>query len=149
MIKGFVRGWAWVLFLAIAMAGQASAADLKVISVEAMKPALQELVPAFESSAKHKLKIEYSSSADIEKKINAEDDYDVVILDKPITAKLAGAAKLAGGLIKPLAKHNDEVYDASTTNWTDQPLPAKALIDFLAGPKAAEVYKAKGLQQPS
>ena len=52
-------------------------------------------------------------------------------------------------MIKSLAKHNDQVYDVSTTNWTDQPLAAEALVDFLGGPKAADVYKAKGLQQPS
>ncbi len=39
----------------------------------------------------------------------------------------------------------DLVYEASTPSLTQQPIAAKAFIDFLAGPKAAEVYKAKGL----
>jgi molybdate transport system substrate-binding protein len=39
----------------------------------------------------------------------------------------------------------DLVYVAATTD-TDQPRPAKALIDFLAAPAAAPVYKASGMQ---
>ena len=40
----------------------------------------------------------------------------------------------------------DLVYDAGATFFSEQPIPAKMLIDFLADPKAAAVYKAKGLQ---
>jgi ABC-type molybdate transport system substrate-binding protein len=150
MIGNLVRGLALVLFVAIAaMAGEAGAAELKLLSVEAMKPALQELAPAFEASAKHKLKVEYASAADIEKKVSAAEEYDVVVVDDAITKKLAAGAKVAGGLIKQVAKHDNLVYAVSTTNWTDKPLEAKALVDFLAGPKAADVYKAKGLQKPS
>lgn len=130
------------LFLAAAVAaGGASAAELKVLAVEAMKPALQQLAPALQTAAKEKVEIEYATAAAIEKKMNDEEAYDVVILDKAGTTKLIGAAKLAGGLVETLAKD----YQASSTNWTEQPLPTKALIDFLAGPKAKEVYKAKGL----
>jgi ABC-type molybdate transport system substrate-binding protein len=149
MIANLVRGAALVFVAIAAMAGQAGAAELKLLSVEAMKPALQELAPAFEASAKHKLKVEYASAADIEKKVSAAEEYDAVIVDEAITKKLAAEAKVAGGLIKSLAKHDNQVYDVSTTNWTDEPLAAKALVDFLAGPKAADVYKAKGLQKPS
>ncbi|HEY1259201.1 MAG TPA: substrate-binding domain-containing protein [Stellaceae bacterium] len=40
----------------------------------------------------------------------------------------------------------DLVYVAAETGASEQPLPAKALIDFLAAPAAAPVYKAKGMQ---
>src|SRR4029077_4690059 len=40
----------------------------------------------------------------------------------------------------------DLVYDAGATFFSEQPIPAKMLIDFLADPKAAAVYNAKGLQ---
>jgi ABC-type molybdate transport system substrate-binding protein len=139
---------AGLVFLAAAVvAGGAGAAELKVLSVDAMQPALQELAPAFEAASKNKLKIEYATAAAIEKKIVAEEEYDVVIVDKPITAKLGATAKIAAGLVKAVAKKSpDLVYDASTTNWSQEPLAAKALVDFLAAPKAAEVFKAKGLQ---
>jgi ABC-type molybdate transport system substrate-binding protein len=131
------------LFLATAVAaGTAGAAELKMLSVDAMKPALQQLAPALETAAKSKLTIEYASAADIAKKMTAEEPYDVVILDKATTTKLIGGGKLAGGLSEPLAKD----YVATSTNWTDQPLAVKALVDFLGTPKSKEVYKANGLQ---
>ena len=40
----------------------------------------------------------------------------------------------------------DLVYVAGAPYVSEQPIAAKALIDFLADPKAAAVYKAKGLQ---
>jgi ABC-type molybdate transport system substrate-binding protein len=139
---------AGLLFLSAAVfAADASGAELKVLSVEAMKPALQELAKQFEAASKHKLKIEYATAAAIEKKINDEDDYDIVIVDNAITKKFNAAAKIAGGSTKSLAKQSSDLsYDVSTTNWTDEPLADKALIDFLTAPKAAEVYKAKGMQ---
>jgi ABC-type molybdate transport system substrate-binding protein len=139
---------AGLVFLAAAVvAGGAGAAELKVLSVDAMKPALQQLAPAFKAASKNTLKIEYATAADIEKKIVGEEDYDIVIVDQAITKKLGGAAKVAAGSIKPVAKKGaDQVYDVSTPNWTQKPLEAKALIDFLTTKKAEAVYKAKGLQ---
>lgn len=131
------------LFLAAAVAaGTAGAAELKVLSIDAMKPALQQLTPGLETAAKSKLKIDYATSADITKKMTAEEPYDVVIVDKATTTKLIGGGKLVGGLSEPLAKD----YVATATNWTDQPVAVKALVDSLTEPKAKEVYKAKGLQ---
>ena len=40
----------------------------------------------------------------------------------------------------------DLVYVAGAPYVSEQPIAAKALIDFLGGPKTAPVYKAKGLQ---
>jgi molybdate transport system substrate-binding protein len=40
----------------------------------------------------------------------------------------------------------DLVYVAGAPYVSEQPIPAKALIDFLGDPKAAAVYKAKGLK---
>lgn len=40
----------------------------------------------------------------------------------------------------------DLVYVAGSPAVSEQPIAAKALIDFLAGPSAAPVYKAKGLE---
>jgi len=142
-----VRVTAGILFLgATAVGGSASAADLKVLSVEALKPALQELAPAFESASKHKLKIEYGTPDAVEKKLKGDEDYDVVILDKPHMDKLNAAADIAGGSMKEVVKHGSDSFIAATPNSTQAPLPAAALIDFLHSPKAVEVYKAKGLQ---
>lgn len=40
----------------------------------------------------------------------------------------------------------DLVYAAAATATSDQPLRAKALIDFLAAPAVAPIYKAKGME---
>lgn len=40
----------------------------------------------------------------------------------------------------------DLVYMAGSPTLSEQPLPAKALIDFLAAPAAAPVYKANGME---
>jgi molybdate transport system substrate-binding protein len=40
----------------------------------------------------------------------------------------------------------DLIYMAGSPSASEQPLPAKALIDFLAAPAAAPVYKAKGME---
>jgi ABC-type molybdate transport system substrate-binding protein len=139
---------AGLLFLgAVAMATGAGAAELKLLSVEAMKPALQELASAFEADSKHKVKIEYAPPDAVEKKISGEHEYDVVILDKTRMDKLGRAAIVVGGSMKSVAKQGaDTVYVAATSNSTEEPVPAMGLINFLMGPKAAPVYKAKGLE---
>jgi hypothetical protein len=40
----------------------------------------------------------------------------------------------------------DLVFMAASPAASEQPLPAKALIDFLAAPANAPVHKAKGMQ---
>ena len=71
---------------------EASGAELKVLSAGAMRAALQELAPAFEAAFGNKLKIEYSTAGDIEKKVAAGDEIDVAILTKPRVDKLVSEA---------------------------------------------------------
>ena len=128
------------------MAADAGAAELKVLSPEAMKPALKELAAVYEKESGNKLKIEYAPVEAIEKKVNDDEDYDVVIMDQKQTEALRKTAKVVGGTIKKLASEKDREYIASSPMLSEQPVPAQMLIDFLNGPKAVEVYKAKGLQ---
>ena len=138
---------AGILLLAGAfVAADADAAELKLLSVDTLKPALAELQKSFEASSKDKLKIDYASAADVEKKISDEEEYDLVIVDKPIADKLDKAAKIAGGSIKMVAKQGDKSYTVSLTNFTQAPLAAQEVIKFLESAKAKEVYKAKGME---
>ena len=135
------------LLAASVMATEAVAVELKVLSADASKTALQELAADFEKASGHKLKIEYAPTADVEKKVAADDEYDVVIIDQSAANKLTRSAKLVGGTTKILFKGDpDIVYIGTTLTQTEQPIPAMALIDFLASAKAKDVYKAKGLQ---
>ena len=83
---------------------EASGAELKVLSAGAMRAALQELAPAFEAASGNRLKIEYSTAGDIEKKVAAGDEIDVAILTKPRVDKLVSEAKIVGGSTQTLAR---------------------------------------------
>ena len=86
------------------LAAEASAAELKVLSAGAMRAALQELAPAFETASGHKLKIEFATAGVIEQKVAADDEIDVAILTKPRLDKLVNGAKIVGGTTKTLAR---------------------------------------------
>jgi len=85
-------------------AAEVGAAELKVLSAGAMRAALQELAPAFEAASGNKLKIEYATAGDIEKKVAAGDEIDVAILTKPRADKLVREAKIVGGSTQTLAR---------------------------------------------
>jgi ABC-type molybdate transport system substrate-binding protein len=129
------------------MAADAGAAELKVLSAEAMKPALQELAPAFEAASKNKLVIAYASDAEGEKQVASDDSIDVAILTKDRIDQLIKSARILT-FPKVLAKGSSpEVeYVAGSSLLTEEPLAAKALMDFLASPEAKKVYEAKGLK---
>ena len=86
------------------LAVAASGAELKVLSAGAMRAALQELAPAFEAASGNKLKIEYATAGDIEKKVAAGDEIDVAILTKSRVDKLVREAKIVGGSTQTLAR---------------------------------------------
>jgi molybdate transport system substrate-binding protein len=104
MIHAFrLLGGAFALATCVFVA-EASGAELKVLSAGAMRAALQELAPAFEAASGNKLKIEYSTAGDIEKKVAAGDEIDVAILTKPRVDKLVSEAKIVGGSAQTLAR---------------------------------------------
>jgi ABC-type molybdate transport system substrate-binding protein len=128
-------------------AGGSAADELKVLSAEAMKPALLELAPAFEAASKHKLVITFASDADVEKTVAEDDSIDIAILTKPRIDKLVSSARiLTFPKVLATGASPDLVYVAGSSMATEQPIAAKALIDFLAGPEAKKVYAAKGLK---
>ena len=142
-IRGFI---AVAAVLASLCGGGAGAAELKVISAREVQAALQELAPAFEKKSGHKLKVEYGTNTEVEDKVGKDAELDVVILNKAQADKLVSKAKLVGGTALTLGKMNpDLVFVAASSFYSDQPLPAKAFIDFLATPEAKAVLKAKGV----
>jgi ABC-type molybdate transport system substrate-binding protein len=129
------------------MAANASAAELKVMSAEAMKPALQELAPAFEAASKHKLVIAYAPDADAEKQVASDESIDIAILTKSSIDKLVKSARiLTFPKVLAAGSSPDVVYVAGASLLTEEPVAAKALMDFLASPEAKKVYEAKGLK---
>jgi ABC-type molybdate transport system substrate-binding protein len=128
-------------------AGAAGAAELKVLSTEAMRPMLQELAPAFEAASKNKLVIAYASDADVEKKVATDESIDIAIMTKGQIDKLVKTARLLTATkVLATGASPDQVYVVGSSFFTEQPLAATALIDFLGGPEAKKVYEAKGLK---
>src|SRR3954469_3441402 len=148
MPKIVIRGFAaLVAVLASLTGGGAGAAELKVVSATEVQAALQELAPAFEKKSGHKLKVEYGTSTEVEDKVGKDTELDVAILNKAQADKLVSKAKLVGGSAVTLGKMNpDLIFVAASPAVSDQPLPAKAFIDFLATPEAKAVLKAKGIE---
>jgi molybdate transport system substrate-binding protein len=135
------------VLLTVLSVGGAGAAELKVLSSEAMKPALQELAPAFEAASKHKLVIAFAPDADVEKTVASDDTIDIAILTKARIDKLVSSARiLTFPKVLATGASPDLVYVVGSSMTTDEPLAAKALMDFLAGPEAKKVYEAKGLK---
>jgi ABC-type molybdate transport system substrate-binding protein len=129
------------------LSGIAGAAELNVMSATEMQAALQELASAFEKKSGHKLKIEYGTNAQVEDKVGKDTELDVAILNKAQADKLVSKAKLVGGSAVTLGKMNpDLIFVAASPAVSDQPLPAKAFVDFLATPEAKAVLKAKGIE---
>ncbi len=148
MPKNAIRGLVAVAAVLVGLSGGvAGAAELKVMSATELQAALQELAPAFEKKSGHKLKIEYGTSAQVEDKVGKDAELDVALLNKAQADKLVSKAKLVGGTAVTLGKMNpDLIIVAASPSVSDQPLPAKAFIDFLGTPEAKAVLKAKGVE---
>ena len=85
--------------------------------------------------------------ADVEKTVASDDTIDIAIVTKPRIDKLVKNARIITAT-KELATgpSPDQVYVVGSSFATEQPMAAKALIDFLGGPEAKKVYEAKGLK---
>ena len=150
-IRFFLAALAIVLLTGLAT-GESLAAELKVLSTEAMRPVLQELAPAFEAASKHKLVIAYATDADVEKQVASDDTIDIAIVTKARIDKLISSARILtppASKVLALGSSPDLVYVVGSSMATEQPLAARALVEFLGGPEAEKVYEAKGLKLPS
>lgn len=75
--------------LALATAGPAAAAELKVFSTIGVQAALEELTPKFEAASGHKLTITWSTAAVLMKRIQGGETADVVVLTRQSLDALA------------------------------------------------------------
>ncbi|HEY8872365.1 MAG TPA: substrate-binding domain-containing protein [Stellaceae bacterium] len=148
MSKSTIQLFAVALALLTGLfAGAAGAAELKVLSTEAMRPVLQELAPAFEAASKNKLVIAYASDADVAAKVASDESIDIAIMTKAPMDKLVKAARiLTATKVLATGASPDLVYVVGSSFFTEQPLAATALVNFLGGPEAKKVYAAKGLK---
>ena len=80
------------------------AAELKVLSPQAMKPALNDLIPQFERSSGNQVTISYSSTSALVTEIQDGKMADIAILDPKQIEQLEDDGKIIGDSVVPIAK---------------------------------------------
>ena len=75
------------------LAGQAQAAEIKVLASTAVKTILEELGPQFEKATGNKVDFAFAPAAVLKEKIDQGAAFDVAILTAPVTDSLAGKGR--------------------------------------------------------
>ncbi len=88
----------------LAQSGAISAADLKVLSVPALKSALDVLGPPFERETGHKLIVNYAGSSDLIRQIDAGTPYDVALVWPALIDRLLKEGKIIEGTRTGIAR---------------------------------------------
>lgn len=84
-----------ILAVAALACAAAQAAEIKVLSSNALKPVLEELVPQFEKATGHRVKAEFAPAADLKGRIEKREAFDVAILTTPLMDELAKNSHIA------------------------------------------------------
>ena len=83
--------------LLLAASAAPQAAEIKVMSSNALKPVLEELAPQFEKNTGHKVKAEFAPAADLKARIDQREEFDVAILTTPLMDDLAKVSRIVAG----------------------------------------------------
>jgi molybdate transport system substrate-binding protein len=115
----------------------ARSAEISVFSSAAPRGVFTELAPAFERTTGHRLAIHYEFAADLKRRIEAGDPFDVAILPPDAAEELARRGKLAAGSRVDLGRTGMGVAVRAGT-----PKPGIGTVDdlrraFLAAPTVA------------
>lgn len=92
-----------IALFAFASVSPASAAELKLLTAGAFKPAALELVPAFEKATGHKVTIENDTAGGLARRIAGGEYFDVVVLTPAILPPLLDS-KVVESSVTPLAR---------------------------------------------
>jgi molybdate transport system substrate-binding protein len=124
-----------IVLLAMAGMAPAAAADLKLLTAGAYKPAAQELAAAFEKKTGHKVTIENDTAGALVRRVSGGEYFDVVVMPALPMGPLLGG-RLIESSAKPLAragigvavKQGAPVPDISTVDaWKQSLLKARAI----------------------
>jgi molybdate transport system substrate-binding protein len=85
---------AGLVVLAIGIACDAGAAELKLLISNGMKEAVHDLAPQFERATGHKLSIRYGTSAFLQRDMEAGENFDVTVVPAPSIDAVAKVGKL-------------------------------------------------------
>jgi molybdate transport system substrate-binding protein len=81
--------------LALAGAGTAHAAEIKMLVSNAMKTTLEELAPQFETASEHRLAITFGAASELKTSIESGAAFDVAILTPAVIEALVKDGKLS------------------------------------------------------
>ena len=88
----------------LTMTTMAQAAEIKVLSSNAIKEAYLELVPSFERTSEHKVATTWAGTNDIMKRMQAGETYDLVIMSGTSLDELIKPGKIVAGSRVDLAQ---------------------------------------------
>jgi molybdate transport system substrate-binding protein len=97
-------------WLLVAVAGGASAAEIKVLHTTAVKPAMDELLVGFQKSSGHKTTAEYGTAGAIVARLQKGEAADVVVVTGPQIKDLQKQGKIVESSGVELAKVGIAVY---------------------------------------
>ncbi|MFL4978380.1 MAG: molybdate ABC transporter substrate-binding protein, partial [Xanthobacteraceae bacterium] len=89
-----------IRMLAAVLAGAsvtAEAAELKVLSGNGARAAVRELASQFERASGHKVALRFEVNAELKRKIEAGETFDVAILNPPVIEDLIKQGKIVAG----------------------------------------------------
>ncbi len=81
----------------LVIASLAQAAEIKVLSGNGARAAVRELCTQFERATGNKISLHFEVNADIQKKIEAGEAFDVAVLNPPVIEALSKEAKIVAG----------------------------------------------------
>lgn len=77
----------------------AAAGEIKLLTTGAMRPVVDALVPSFEAATGHKVALDNATAGALAKRIEAGEDFDLVILTPPVLDDLGKRGKISGGRV--------------------------------------------------
>ena len=127
---------------ALLLSVAADAAEIKVLSTQAVEGAYRELVPSFEKASGHKVTTTFTGTLDAQKRIAAGETYDVIIMAGPAIDDLIKSGKIAPGSRVDLARSGVGVAvragapkpDIHSTEALKKTLLAAKSIGYSSGP---------------
>jgi molybdate transport system substrate-binding protein len=148
-----------VLMLALCC-GVATAAEVKLVAVNAAKEAIVELAAGFERASGHKVSIAWGGSESVAKRVSDGEIFDVVMTSAPNLDRLIGQGKLLSATRSDVAKTGVGIAvragapkpDVSTPDALKKAVLEAKSVAYSTGPSGfylAEQIKDKVKQPPS
>lgn len=141
---------------ALLFSGALHAAEIKVLSTQAIQGIYRELVPQFEAATGHKVTTVFTGTLDAQKRIAAGEAYDLIIMAGPDLDKLITAGKVVAGSRADLAKSGVGVAvrmgvpkpDIRTADGLKKALLSAKFIGYSSGPSSqivAGIFQRMGI----